>query len=98
MPYLLRGDGENRKYFDHYLHDDISHSGRWRHFRVRLETLEKTLDAHKDVNEYIVVRIYIFSRLTYTSVIITVGERSRTIRTVRRMPIPENTTFAGEST
>ena len=60
---LFCGNGENRKYFYHDLHDHISHRGSWSHFRVCLETLEETLDAHEDVDEHILTCIHIFSRL-----------------------------------
>jgi len=65
---LLCGDGENRKYFYHDLHDHVSHRISWLHFRVCLETLEETINAHEDVDEYILARIYMFSRLTNVSV------------------------------
>ena len=61
---LICRDGENRKDFSHYLHNRVGHRGSWWHFRVRLKTFEKTLNPHKDINEYILARNYIFSRLT----------------------------------
>ena len=60
---LLCGDGENRKHFYRDLHNHIGHRGSWSHFRVCLETLEETLDAHEDVNEHVLARSYIFSSL-----------------------------------
>jgi hypothetical protein len=53
---------------------------------------------HEDVNEDILARIYIFGCLTNTSVKMVSTEKSRTIRTVRRMPIPAKIAFAGENT
>jgi hypothetical protein len=95
---LFCGDGENRKNFYHDLHNHISHRGSWLHFRVCLETLEETLDAHKDINEHILACNHIFGHLRNVSVMIAAIEGSSTILTKRRTPIPEKTTFAGENT
>ena len=61
---LICRNSENRKDFCHYLHNRVGHRSSWRHFRVRLKTFEKTLNPHKDVNEYILTRSYVLSRLT----------------------------------
>ena len=93
---LFCGDGKNRECFYHDLHNHVRHPSSRLHFRVRLETHEEALDPHEDVNQYVLARIYIFSRLTNASVIIARTERSRMMLTERRTPIPEKTTFAGE--
>ena len=95
---LLCGDGENRENFYQDLHNDIGHRGSWSHFRVCLETLEETLDAHKDANQHILARSYISGSLIHACVMIASTERSKMMLTKRRTPIPEKTTFAGEST
>jgi hypothetical protein len=60
--------------------------------------LKKFSDALEDVNEYIFARIYIVSRLINASAMIAGTERSRTMPTKRRTPIPVKTAFAGENT
>jgi hypothetical protein len=60
---LLCGDSENRKYFSHYFYSHVGHRISGWHFRVCIETLEKTLDAHEDIDKHIVACVYIFSRL-----------------------------------
>jgi hypothetical protein len=62
-----------------------------------METHEESLDPHKDVNQHILARIYVFSRLTCASVIMACTEKSRMVLTERRTPIPEKTTLAGEN-
>ena len=94
---LLCGDCENRKYFYHDLHDHASHRFSRSHFCVGLESLEKTFDADEDVDEHILARIHIFSRLKNASVIAAGTERSRMMLTKRRTPMPEKTAFAGEN-
>ena len=94
---LFCGDSKNRKYFYHDLHNHVRHPSSRLHFRVRLETHEESLDPHEDVNQHVLTRIHIFSRLTSAAVIIAQAERSRMILTERRTPMPEKTTLAGEN-
>ena len=91
---LLCGDCENRKYLDHDLHDHVGHHFSRSHFGVGLKTFEETLDAHEDIDEHILARFNIFSRLKNASVIAAGTERSRMMLTKRRTPMPEKTAFA----
>jgi hypothetical protein len=97
---LFCGDRKNRKYFCSDLHNHLGHCGSGLHFCVCLQALEESLDTHEDVNEYILARIHIFSRLTNVRVIIARTERIGEIKndlTKRRTPIPEKIAFAGEN-
>jgi hypothetical protein len=82
---------------DHDLHDHVGHRFGRSHFCVGLKTLEETLDAHEDVDEHILARFNIFSRLKNVSVIAAHTERSGMMLTKRRTPMPEKTAFAGEN-
>ena len=51
---LLGRQGKHRKYFDHYLHDNISHCQSERDHRIDLETSEEVPQALKEIEEGIV--------------------------------------------
>ena len=51
---LLGRQGKNRKYFDHYLQDDIRHYRSERDHRKNLQTSEEVRQALKEVEESVV--------------------------------------------
>ena len=51
---LLGRQGKHRKYFKHYLHDDIGHYRSGWHHRIDLQTSEEIRQALKEVEEGIV--------------------------------------------
>jgi hypothetical protein len=94
---LLCGDAHNGKYYGKYVHNVAGHGiSRW-DFHVRFETLHKIAYALEDLDEQILARIYVFSRLRNPSVMIPSIHRLRMMLTLRRMPIPEKTICAGEN-
>jgi hypothetical protein len=89
---------ENRENLNHYPNDYIHHLWGRRHFYIDLEASEKHLNALKDVYENVLACPSIFSRLRGVGVTMAPTKTIRRIRTVRRTPIPENITVAGENT
>ena len=53
---LLRGQGKNRKQFNHYFDDDIRHYRSGRDHRVDLQTLQEVPQALEKVKQRIVTR------------------------------------------
>ncbi len=51
---LLGRQGKHRKYFDHYLHDNIGHYRSGRDHRIDLQTFEKVPQALKEGEEGVV--------------------------------------------
>jgi hypothetical protein len=61
---LLCRDRKNRQHLHHYFHDHIHHLRRRCYLSVDLETQEKILHALEDINERVLTRTGILSRLT----------------------------------
>jgi hypothetical protein len=60
---LLRRNSKDIQYFNHYLYNDVCHRlGRW-DFGVGLETFEKILNTLKDVDQDLLGRSNVLSRL-----------------------------------
>ena len=51
---LLGRQGKHRKYFEHYLQDDVRHYGSERDHRIDLQTAEEVRQALKEVEEGVV--------------------------------------------
>jgi hypothetical protein len=69
LDFLCR-NRKNREHFHYDLNDDIHHCLSWPHLGVSLETFEKMFDVLEKIDEYILTRIDILSRLTKKGVTI----------------------------
>jgi hypothetical protein len=96
--YLLCRDSENIQYFHHYLNDDVRHRRGWWNLHVSLQTFEKVLDPHKDVDQGLLRCTDILSRLTRFEVKLGLRRDMDRIPTWRRTPAPAKIAVAGENT
>jgi hypothetical protein len=62
--YLLCRNSENIQHFRHYLHDDVHHRCTWLNLRIRFQAFEKVLDPLKYVDQCLLGRTNVLSRLT----------------------------------
>jgi hypothetical protein len=86
---------KDREHFYHDFHHHVRHCLRWFCFCMTLETLEKALDALKEIDEHVLARIHILCGLKGVGFMIAYIKRSARALTKRRTPIPANITFAG---
>ena len=66
--HFLRRDGEDREQLDHDLHEHLRHFRSQRNLIVNLKTLEKALDAFKQVDDSILACSGILCRLYISSI------------------------------
>ncbi len=64
---------------------------------MKLDPLEKALDALKEIDEHVLACIHILRGLRGAGYMIPYIKRSTRALTKRRTPIPANITFAGEN-
>ena len=96
--HLFRRNPQDVQHFNHYLYDNVRHRRIRSNLGIGLQASEKVLDAFKDVNESLLCRNNILSRLGNFRVKPSCKETSRAIQTWRSTPAPANITFAGEKT
>ena len=74
--HLLRRDGEDREQFNHDLHEHLRHFRGQRYLSINLKTLEKALDAFKQVDDSSLACSGILRRL-YNSCVRGMGSAKR---------------------
>ena len=66
LSHFLRRDREDVQHLDHYLYYDVRHRVCRRHGGISLEAFEEVLDAFEEIDERILTRFNVLSRLRYT--------------------------------
>jgi hypothetical protein len=88
-------DREDVYYIDHNYDDHVRHScSRWK-ASVYVKPLKEKSDAVEDINEHVLTRAGIFSRLGTLSVKMDCPSGTMRTLTERRTPIPAKIMFAG---
>ena len=66
LSHFLRRDREDVQHLDHYLYYDVRHRVCRRHGGISLEAFEEVLHVLEEIDERILTRFNVLSRLRYT--------------------------------